>query len=293
MVVAHRRAASSRRRVRDEPVGLVLAGEPGQERQGDRASRCRGTARPPGQGGLQVGAELVGHRHPGMDEVLAGSHRHPQRDGRPRCRGSAVAAGGGRCAAHRRARRRRTRSSLLPADPYRPRRFFSWFGAITTTARPASSRASTTGPSGRSIATSHTPALCSTGDQPAQSRRGVSDCEPLHAGYRWDRRRRRRVRSLAQSIPAVGCGPTPTPSAGFNVLVDHETLIVLLRCCLSRWAPPTVRDTTAGRSLIGALMAHSPVASRGGNREERGGRADSPHRQELHPNDPQRAHHPL
>ena len=28
------------------------------------------------------------------------------------------------------------------------------------------------------------------------------------------------------------------------------------------WASPTVRDTTAGRSLIGALVALSPVASR-------------------------------
>src|SRR6478736_4825620 len=45
-------------------------------------------------------------------------------------------------------------------------------------------------------------------------------------------------------------------------LVQADHGVVLPCCCLSRWAPPTVRDTTAGRSLIGALVALSPVASR-------------------------------
>ena len=43
---------------------------PEQPNQPDRA----------GQGGLQVRAQLVGHRDPGRDQVRAGSHRHPQRD---------------------------------------------------------------------------------------------------------------------------------------------------------------------------------------------------------------------
>ena len=67
------------------------------------------------------------------------------------------------------------RSSLLPAEPYRPRRFFTWFGLITTTVSPASSSASTTGPSGRSMATSPTPVRASIVEQLAQSGGGVLD----------------------------------------------------------------------------------------------------------------------
>ncbi len=64
-----------------EPVGLVLAGEPGQEPQRDRGVDVAEQPDHAGQRGLQVGAELVGHRHPGMDEVLACPHRHPQGHG--------------------------------------------------------------------------------------------------------------------------------------------------------------------------------------------------------------------
>ena len=64
-----------------EPVGLVLAGEAGQEPQGDRGVDVAEQPDRAGQGGLQVRAELVGHRDPGVDEVLAGPHGHPQGDG--------------------------------------------------------------------------------------------------------------------------------------------------------------------------------------------------------------------
>ena len=66
---------------------------------------------------------------------------------------------------------------------------------------------------------------------------------------------------LAQSMPAVD---PAVHSAGARALPSFWSIMVVVLpcCCLSRWAPPTVRDTTAGRSLIGALMAHSPVASR-------------------------------
>src|SRR5664280_3150359 len=56
------------------------------------------------------------------------------------------------------------------ADPYRERRFFSWFGLMTTTVSPASSSSATTGPSGRSIATSA---------QPAWARWRVSSANPV------------------------------------------------------------------------------------------------------------------
>jgi hypothetical protein len=76
-------------------------------------------------------------------------------------------------------------SSLFPACLYRLRRFFSWFGAITNTVSPALTSASTTGPSGRSIATSPTPARCSR----VTSRR----------------------RSAARCATAKGCTGDPTP----------------------------------------------------------------------------------
>ena len=65
---------------RSEPVGLVLAGEPGQEPQRDRGVDVAEQPDRAGEGDLQVRAELVGHRDPGGDQVLAGAHRHPQRD---------------------------------------------------------------------------------------------------------------------------------------------------------------------------------------------------------------------
>jgi hypothetical protein len=95
------------------------------------------------------------------------------------------------------------------------------------------------------------------GHQAPQSRHSVGNGEPVelsamgvHHGHGMfatgpvDTRGRRRQRWFLGSIEVVNHG------------------VVLLCCCRSRRAPPTVRDTTAGRSLIGALMAHSPVASR-------------------------------
>ena len=55
-------------------------------------------------------------------------------------------------------------AQYAPAD--RLRRFFSWFGLITTTVSPAPSSASTTGPSGRSIVTSATPIRASRRTSP-------------------------------------------------------------------------------------------------------------------------------
>jgi hypothetical protein len=50
----------------------------------------------------------------------------------------------------------------LPRVERRPRRFLTWFGLITTTVIPASRRTPATGPSGRSIAASRTPARART-----------------------------------------------------------------------------------------------------------------------------------
>jgi hypothetical protein len=105
-----------------------------------------------------VGAELVGHRDPVGDEILSCPAGLPQSDGLRAVRDKRPEPGpvGTQLSASTNAS---NRSSLLPADPYRPRRFLTWFGLITTTVNPASSRASTTGPSGRSMATSPTPSL--------------------------------------------------------------------------------------------------------------------------------------
>jgi len=62
--------------------GGVLAAEPGQERQADRAVQV---VEQPGSGGErhgQVRAQLVAGRHAVPHQVPAGPHRHPQRDGR-------------------------------------------------------------------------------------------------------------------------------------------------------------------------------------------------------------------
>src|SRR5690606_4697229 len=55
-----------------EPVGAVLAGEAAQERQGDLRVDVGEQADRGGESDLQVSAQLVGQRHPGSDQVLAG-----------------------------------------------------------------------------------------------------------------------------------------------------------------------------------------------------------------------------
>src|SRR5215212_1916322 len=57
---------------RAEPVGPVLAVEPGQERQADRGVNLGEQPDGAGEGGAEVGAELVGHRDPVVDQVFAG-----------------------------------------------------------------------------------------------------------------------------------------------------------------------------------------------------------------------------
>ena len=71
-------------------------------------------------------ARLIGLSRSWNSPVPAGPHRHPQR------------------------------SSLAPAAPNRDRRFFTCREVITTTVRPAASKASTSVPSPRSMATSVT-----------------------------------------------------------------------------------------------------------------------------------------
>lgn len=123
----------------------------GQKGQADRRLKPAEQASRSRERDKQVGAQLVAHRHRRTTRSCG-----PGRPAAARpwlgCRGSAAAAGPGRCAAHWRAHSRRSRSSLLPADPYRDRRFFTCCGVITTTVRPATSSASTTGPLLRSIA---------------------------------------------------------------------------------------------------------------------------------------------
>ena len=63
--------------------GGVLAAEPGQERQADRAVQVVEQPEPRGERHGQVRAQLVAGRHPVRHQVPACAHRHPQRD----CRG--------------------------------------------------------------------------------------------------------------------------------------------------------------------------------------------------------------
>ena len=67
-----------------QPGGRVLAAEPGQERQADRAVQVVEQRGPGRERDGQAGAQLVAGRHPVRHQVPAGPHRHPQRDGRGR-----------------------------------------------------------------------------------------------------------------------------------------------------------------------------------------------------------------
>lgn len=57
---------------------------------------------------------------------------------------------------------------MAPVEEYRSRRALTWRGGITKTSSPASSMASTSGPSGRSIPTASTPSFTSRLTRPAK-----------------------------------------------------------------------------------------------------------------------------
>ena len=87
--------------------------------------------------------------------VDMGPHRHPQRDGRGRIGDQRPQPGPVRT---QRVRQHERVESVVfaPAAPNRDRRFFTCRKVITTTVRPAVSRASTSGRPPRSMATSVT-----------------------------------------------------------------------------------------------------------------------------------------
>jgi hypothetical protein len=66
--------------------GAVLAAEPGQKRQADRAVQLAEQADRCRERHGQVGTQLVAGRDPVGDQVLAGAYRRPQRDRRRRVR---------------------------------------------------------------------------------------------------------------------------------------------------------------------------------------------------------------
>jgi hypothetical protein len=68
------------------------------------------------------------------------------------------------------------RSSLLPAESYRLRTFVNLLGLVTAKVLPADTRTSTTGPSGRSMATSRTPASARL---PSSLRNPAALCSPV------------------------------------------------------------------------------------------------------------------
>jgi hypothetical protein len=98
---------------------------------------------------------------------------------------------------------------LLPADPYRARRFLTCREVITTTVTPAASKASTSGPSLRSIAASPAPALArprTSAANPAAVcftvNRAITTPPAPTTQTAWS--------ALAQSIPAI------TPPGGVS-----------------------------------------------------------------------------
>ena len=153
-------------------------------------SRCRRTARRAWEADLQVGTQLVGRRHSVSDQVPSGSDGRAQRGGRlvSTTRGRSR---GGPCALRRPGRRRRTGRPCSRPIRTATRRFFSWPGGITYTVSPAWRRASTTGPSQRSIPTSVRlrPAACGYSRQAC---RVVGDREPVRSASPRPRRRRDR-----------------------------------------------------------------------------------------------------
>jgi hypothetical protein len=138
-----------------QPCRVGLGREPTQERQADRdiepgeqSDRIREVL-------LQDGEQLVMDRDAMGDQVAAGPDLHPQRDrGREVRLHRLPPAGVGpyRVGEHEGS----SRSSLLPAVPYRARSERTCRGESTTTSNLSASSCSTIGPSPRSIATRRT-----------------------------------------------------------------------------------------------------------------------------------------
>ena len=99
--------------------------------------------------------QLIGCGHPVTDQVLAGPAGPPQRDRRVAVTGQRhqpSPVGPQRVGQHERIEA----IIFVAGRAVAARRFFTWFGLITTTLIPASHKVSTSGPSGRSIETSST-----------------------------------------------------------------------------------------------------------------------------------------
>ena len=143
-------------------------------------------------------------------------------------------------------------------DRHAPRRFFSWLGLITTTVMPAPNRASTTGPSGRSIATSAAPVRPSTATSsrnPAELCSTVLRCD--FSVPRWSTIDYRVIitRPVDSACDAVGrfrrqdrCGQYSMTASSLLVPVGRH--------------PHWCRGTTAGSLTVRRSTALSPVDGR-------------------------------
>jgi hypothetical protein len=137
---------------------------------------------------------------------------------------------------------------LLPADPYRDRRFFTCRGVITTTVTPAASRASTSGPSLRSIAASRTP---------ARARPRTSAAKPAAVCFTVNRvttapaapTTQTAWSALAQSIPAV------TPPGGVS---GRQTgaYSITASSLLAQWGGTLVHGSRTRQPVVSLIGAH-------------------------------------
>ena len=137
---------------------------------------------------------------------------------------------------------------MLPADPYRDRRFLICRGVITTTVTPAASKASTTGPSPRSIATSADPALarrdtkifspsavCATVNRPATA----PAASTMHTAWP----------ALAQSIPADSA-PGGASSRG------TRAYFITASSLLAQWGGTLVHGSRTRQPVVSLIGAH-------------------------------------
>ena len=88
-----------------EAAGVGVAGVAGQEGERDRAVELAEDPRRAGPEGVELGAQLVGQRDPGADQVFAGADQRAQRQrlvGAGGQRGEAVAVGAAQFAQHER-----------------------------------------------------------------------------------------------------------------------------------------------------------------------------------------------
>src|SRR5665811_272470 len=152
-------------------------------------------------------------------------------------------------------------------SPYRERRFFSWFGLMTTTVSPASSSSATTGPSGRSIATSAQPGLGGVASQLSQPGAGMRHREPVDRGAGAVHHRDDVIvfRPVHSGGPAIGrirrqFGGTGSSPGGLCWGILHRSLFAAspsgeapdLRC----------QDAAAGSLTVRRSVALSPVDGR-------------------------------